>query len=32
MFPLNTGVRVGYLPEHQSFFTELLFGINLYPL
>lgn len=32
MFPLNTGLRVGYLPEHQSFFTELLFGINLYPL
>ncbi|HSH51606.1 MAG TPA: hypothetical protein VK982_07770, partial [Bacteroidales bacterium] len=31
MFPLNTGVRVGYLPEYQSFFTELLFGINLYP-
>jgi hypothetical protein len=30
MFPLNTGVRIGYLPEQQSFFAELLFGIDLY--
>jgi len=31
MFPFNTGVRIGYLPGNQSVFTELLWGIELYP-
>jgi len=31
IFPFNTGVRIGYLPGNQSVFTELLWGIELYP-
>ncbi|MEE4197739.1 MAG: hypothetical protein V2I54_08850 [Bacteroidales bacterium] len=30
MFPLNTGIRIGYLPGEQSVFGEVLFGIDLY--
>jgi hypothetical protein len=30
IFPLSTGVRVGYLPAEKSFFYELIFGIDLY--
>ena len=29
IFPLNTGVRVGYTNYSNSFFSELIFGINI---
>ncbi|MCK5029088.1 MAG: hypothetical protein KAR57_05600 [Bacteroidales bacterium] len=30
MFPLNSGVRVGYAPTENEFFVEFLFGVDLY--
>lgn len=30
IFPLNTGVRVGYLPTKKDLFYEMIFGIDLY--
>lgn len=30
IFPLSTGVRVGYLPGEKDFFYEMIFGIDLY--
>lgn len=30
IFPLNTGVRVGYTPTEGNVFIEMLFGIDLY--
>ncbi|MGM0406653.1 MAG: hypothetical protein ACQERU_01660 [Bacteroidota bacterium] len=30
MFPLNSGIRIGYLPNQQNVFYEFLFGIDLY--
>jgi len=30
IFPLNTGVRVGYIPTKSKPFLEMLFGIDLY--
>ena len=32
IFPLNTGVRIGYTPTENNFIFELLFGIDLYSL
>ena len=30
MFPLNSGLRLGYAPTENNFFVEFLFGIDLY--
>ncbi|HKL09419.1 MAG TPA: hypothetical protein VJ896_11635 [Bacteroidales bacterium] len=30
LFPLNTGIRIGFVPGRQSLFTEFLMGIDLY--
>ncbi len=30
IFPLNTGLRVGYTPTENALFYEVLFGIDLY--
>ncbi len=30
IFPLNSGVRLGYTPTEGNFFIEFLFGIDLY--
>lgn len=30
MFPLNSGVRIGYLPNRENIFYEFIFGIDLY--
>ena len=30
MFPLNTGLRIGFAPTESDFFVEFLFGIDLY--
>jgi len=29
MFPLNTGIRVGYIPTNNEPFAEMLFGISI---
>ena len=30
IFPLSTGVRIGYAPTEENLFYELIFGIDLY--
>ncbi|MFP4023577.1 MAG: hypothetical protein ACLFVR_03545 [Thiohalospira sp.] len=30
MFPLNSGVRIGYIPGRSNVFAELIFGIDFY--
>jgi len=30
IFPLSTGLRIGYAPTESSFIFDVIFGIDLY--